>query len=654
MLLLSSNLGYSDCRASDLESPSDAELEIMKLVKTSTITLVTLIIILAGSISAFGQGTIARAAARTSAPAKALYPLEDLRPGMKGIARTVFSGSSPQEFNLEILGVLPGFTGPRQTTIIAKLTGTNVDKTGVFAGMSGSPVFIDDRLVGAIAYSFPFSKEPICGITPIQEMIQIFEQGNERPKRNAEARATSFTELASTEWKSRLPKPFFTSTSLIAPVTTGSPLAPLMGQQIQQIATPVVFTGISQESLSLFSPELIKSGLLPVSGVGGSAAITPLEPFDVNTLTPGTSVSVQLARGDYSIAASGTVTFRDGEHIYAFGHPFLGLGGSDMPMTESSVITVIANTYNSFKLAVPGRMVGAISQDRATGVFGQLGHAPRMIPVKINLHTSRDRVEQFSYEVVSDEFLTPLLVNITVFNTIATRERSVGESTITVNGSIAVDGQAPVTVQRRFSAANAAVMAAGSIAIPVQALLGSGFDEVNIKGIVLDIDSSEEKRAATLDRISLDRTEVGRGEQVEVQAYIRTDSGKQFVERIPVQIPSDAPSGQLMIMIGDGATLQEASASRTFVPRDLGQLVVAINKTKKNDRLYLRLLRPAAGVVIGSSELPNLPPSVVATLNNDRSSGGYTPTQLSQVYERELSPAEFVITGQQVISVTVK
>ncbi len=459
----------------------------MKSVKTSTISLLTLIAILAGSMSVLGQGTIAKTTLKPSTAAKALFPLEDLRAGMKGIARTVFSGSEPQEFTLEILGVLPGFTGPRQTTIIAKLSGANVDKTGVFAGMSGSPVFIDDRLVGAIAYSFPFSKEPVCGITPIQEMIQIFEQGTDRPKHNAEARTTSFTELAGTDWKARLPKPSFSSGSLIAPVTAGSALAPLMGQQIQQIATPVVFTGISQESLSLFSPELIRSGLLPV------------------TLTPGTSVSVQLARGDYSIAASGTVTFRDGERIYAFGHPFLGLGGSDMPMTESSVITVIANAYNSFKLAVPGRMVGAISQDRATGVFGQLGHAPRMIPVKINLHTSRDRVEQFSYEVVSDEFLTPLLVNLTVFNTIATRERSVGESTITVNGLIAVEGQAPIAVQRRFSAANAAVMAAGSIAIPVQALLSSGFDEVNIKGIVLDIGSSEEKRAATLERVRLTR-----------------------------------------------------------------------------------------------------------------------------------------------------
>jgi len=284
----------------------------MKSVKISTIPLLIAITFLAGSISAFGQGRIAKTSAKTSAPAQALYPLEDLRPGMKGIARTVFAGSEPQEFALEILGVLPGFTGPRQSTIIAKLSGANVDKTGVFAGMSGSPVFIDDRLVGAIAYSFPFSKEPICGITPIQQMIDIFEQGSEKPKRNTEARATSFTELASAEWKPRLPKPSFTSTSLIAPVMAGSPLAPLMGQQIQQIATPVVFSGISQESLSLFSAELIKSGLLPVSGAGGSAAITPLEPFDATTLTPGTSVSVQLVRGDYSIAASGTVTFRDG------------------------------------------------------------------------------------------------------------------------------------------------------------------------------------------------------------------------------------------------------------------------------------------------------------------------------------------------------
>src|SRR5256714_11674006 len=397
-----------------------------------------------------------------------LFDLDELRPGMKGVARTVFSGTEPQEFNLEILGLLAGFSGPRQSTIIARLSGPNVDRTGVFAGMSGSPVFIDNKLVGAIAYSFPFAKEAICGITPIKQMIDIFAQGNERPKSN-EARAFSFSASAST-WKPSLPKQAVGSQSLITAVSSGSALAPLMGQQIQPIATPVVFSGIKQETLSLFSSQLTDSGLLPVSGVGGAAAMTPLEAFDEKTLTPGASVTVELARGDYSIAAAGTVTYRDGEKIYAFGHPFLSLGGADMPMTESSVVTVIPNTFNSFKLAVPGRMVGSISQDRATGIFGRLGQASRMIPVKLTLHTSRGQDEQFKYEIVSDEYLTPLLLSISVYNSIAARERSVGEATISIDGSINVNGQSPIAVQRRFSSINAALMAAGSIASPTAKL----------------------------------------------------------------------------------------------------------------------------------------------------------------------------------------
>jgi hypothetical protein len=299
-------------------------------------------------------------------------------------------------------------------------------------------------------------------------------------------------------------------------------------------------------------------------------------------------------------------------------------------------------------------MVGSISQDRATGIFGQLGQQSRMIPVKLNLHTSRGQDEEFNYEIVSDEFLTPLLLNLTIFNSIAARERSIGAATISINGSINLDGQSTIAVQRRFSTMNAALMAAGSIAAPTQVLLSSGFDDVQIKGITLNVTSTEEKNAATLERISLDRTEVERGEKLELQAYVRTDSGKQFIERIPLQIPADAPSGALTIMIGDGAALQEASAAKSFVPRELKQLVEAINKTKKNDRLYLRLLRPAPGVVIGSNELPNLPPSMVATLNSERTSGGYTALTLSLLVEKELPPADFVINGQQTITVIVK
>ena len=583
-----------------------------------------------------------------------LFALEDVKPGLKGTARTVFSGTEPEEFGVEILGVLAGFPGPRQSAIIARLSGPNVARTGVFAGMSGSPVFIDGKLVGAIAFSFPFSKEPICGITPIKQMIDIFErQAGTTADRPHEPHTISFAKLAATDLQLNWPKPAFTSGPLLAPVSAGSPMLPLLGQQIAPIATPVVFSGISQEALALFAPQLQANGFLPVAGVGGAAAITPLVKATEQTLTPGTSVSVQLVRGDFSLAASGTVTFRDNERIYAFGHPFLGLGKSDMPMTESSVVTVIPNVNNSFKLASPTQMVGAISQDRATGIYGQLGRAPKMIPVTVNLHTSRDRTEQYKYEVASDEFLTPLLLNITIYSTIQASERSLGDSTISVRGLINVAGQSPVRIERRFSSQQASIQAAGSVATPIAALLSSGFDNVELGPITLDITSTDDRRAGTLNRIALDRTEVGRGETVEVQAYVRTDSGRQFVQRIPVKIPADVPLGQLVLFVGDGGALQQASAAQAFVPKDLGQLVGAINKIKKNDRLYVKLFRITPGAVIGTDELPNLPPSVVATLNSDRTSGGFIATQLSPLYEEELPPAEFVIEGQQLIAINV-
>jgi hypothetical protein len=581
-----------------------------------------------------------------------LMPVEEVKAGMKGVARTVFAGAEAEEFGVEVLGVIPGFPNPKQSAIIARLSGAKVERTGVFAGMSGSPVYIDGKLVGAIAFSFPFSKEPIAGITPIKYMIDIFEKGKEGAAPQ-QPQKVSFTELSSTIWKSPLPRQSISAAPLIAPVSDSSPLVGLLGQQIAPIATPVVFSGIRQDALSVFAPQLVAGGLLPVSGVGGSAAIAPLTSATDKTLSPGSSVSVQLVRGDYSIAAAGTVTFRDGNRIYAFGHPFLSLGAADMPMTEASVVTVIPNTNNSFKLSVPGNMVGSISQDRSTGVFGTLGHSPKMIPVKINLHTSRDRAESFNYEIVNDKFLAPLLLNITIYNTITSSERSMGDATISISGKIGINGHLPIELERRFSAGNAAQMASGSVAVPVGALLSSGFENVEISGVTLDIASVDDKKTATLERIAVDKTELRRGETVEVQAFVRTEAGKQFVQRIPVQIPTDVPPGQLLLFVGDGSALQQGSAAQAFVPQDLSQLVDAINKTKKGDRLYVKLFRITTGAVIGTSELPNLPPSVIATLNSERSSGGFTPTVLSPVLEKELAPAEFVISGQQLIGIDV-
>src|SRR5919205_779398 len=252
-------------------------------------------------------------------------------------------------------------------------------RTSVFAGMSGSPVYIDGKLVGAIAYAFPFSKEPIAGITPIRQMVEMFEQGRQSSEGRdklgflREPRAVSYSQLSGTDWKAQLPQGQTAGVNFVAPVATGSPLAALLGQQFAPIATPLVFNGFSPQAVAQFSPQLQTQGLMAGAGMGGASAVTPLGKVTEKTLAPGTSVSVELVRGDYSVAAAGTVTYRDGERIYAFGHPFLSLGTADMPMSESSVVTVIPNTMNSFKLASAGEMVGSISQDRSTGLYGRLG-----------------------------------------------------------------------------------------------------------------------------------------------------------------------------------------------------------------------------------------------------------------------------------------
>ena len=592
-----------------------------------------------------------------SANGLAIFPLEQIRPGMRATARTVFSGSEPEEFGVEILGVMPGYPAPKQSAIIARLTGANVEKTSVFGGMSGSPVFIDGKLVGAIAFTFPFAKEPIAGITPIQQMIDIFERGTiERPL-VTQPRRVSTAALMRGDWTLNLPKPVSANQTFIQPVSANNSqyasLAALLGQQVAQIQTPVIFSGISPDALAKFSTQLQANNLLPVSGVGGAAGITPLTAATEKTLLPGASVSVQLVRGDYSIAASGTVTMRDGDRIYAFGHPFMGLGAADMPMTESSVVSVVASQYNSFKLSVPGNLVGAISQDRSTGIYGRLGAQPRMIPVELNLRTSRDRTETFKYEIATDESLTSLLLNLTVYSALTASERTMGDSTVSMRGEIDVAGQNTIHIDRRYSSADALTNVAGMITAPVAALLGSGFNNVQIKRIKLDVTSDDTRQIGTLERIAVNRTDLKAGETVEVQAFMRAENGAQFVERVPVLIPKDAPAGQLLLFVGDGSALQQLTGDATFVPTDLTQLVNLINRLRKTDRLYVKLLRVTPGAVIGSQQMPALPPSVVATLNSERSAGGVTGTQFASVYERELPPSQVIVSGQQLLTLNI-
>ncbi len=591
------------------------------------------------------------------------FPVDQVRPGLHGVGKTVFEGDQVEEFGVEILGLLPGRPGPKQCVIIARLTGPRIERTRIFAGMSGSPVYIDGRLLGAIAYTFPFATEPIAGITPIGDMMESL-QGNAPSSPSpssdmARMNAAPFENVRDRGLWSRLFRSLSSLEEIPIKPDTRMPasLRPFSGQQLVPIATPLSIAGISSEALERFFPELQNLGFVPVVGISAGAAITPLAPVTAETLTPGKSVSVQLMRGDLSIEAIGTVTLREDKKVYAFGHRLFNLGEVEMPLSEASTLAIVPSVMSSFKLGVTERLVGMLRQDRSAGVLGVLGEPPRMIPLTIQQKKSRGGTHTYRVEMINNNVLTPLLVNLAVFSALTGSERSFGDMTVRVRGAIKVRGHEDVLVDGRFSATNEApVQAALSVALPVSHLLNSGF-EVMLEGIHLEIETLEQRRVGMLDRVWVNRTEVKRGETIELHIYARAENGREVVERMPIQIPADAPLGKLSIVVGDGNAIQaydgrSATASLGSV-QSLAQLIRALNRLRKSDRLYVKLVRSSPGAIVRNEELPALPPSVLATIGSERTAGGYQSIPYTTLKEMELPPGEFVITGQRQVSITV-
>lgn len=614
-----------------------------------TTRLLSLLLLIGSSVAAFAQN------AKPNNPPSAIqtpqsqefYPLSQIRKGQRATAYTVFEGSEPKAFELEVLGVLEGFNAPKQNAIIVKLIGPDTDRTGVFAGMSGSPAYIDGKLVGAIAFAYQFSKEAIGGITPIQEMVDIFAKKQTEAATPAQPRSISFSEISFNESSREFAQFLQPPTPLTTNVSSVN--APIL----KPIATPLAITGVAPEIIERFAPQFQAMGLLPVAGAAGAAPITPLAEANANTLKPGSTITIPLVRGDLSLAVSGTVTHRDGNKIYAFGHPIFTAGVTEWPMNEGEVVIVVPSVANSFKLAKPTAMVGTLSGDRGTGTYGELGVAPKMIPVEINLKTSRGEAKSYKLEVVTDRTFTPLLMQIATLSTITGSERQMGDATLQLQSRIKLQGQPEIKLENRISSGNAALATTFAATQPISAIINSGLKDLRVEKITLDITSRDVRSTGKLEKLWLDRTEIKRGDKLTVHAFARTEGGGEYVERIEVQIPADAPLGQLQLMVGDGGAVQASEPRSGFVPKTIDQLVRELNRIRKADRLYVRLSRADNGAVINNEELPNLPPSVLATLGSERTTGGYVVTRSVTVLEKELAPAEFVLSGSKSLTVNV-
>jgi hypothetical protein len=603
------------------------------------------VFLLTVALSAFGW---VRVPATTS-----LMPIDEIKPGMVGIGRTIFEGSEMKDFKVHILGVLKNVQAPQRNLILARLEGGPLAETGVIAGMSGSPVYIDGRLIGAVSYSIgAFPKEPIAGITPIAEMIEATAQTGGRratspqgrielpvtPERLAAAIRSNYARIAMFADRPADVQAFG------IPASAGGQL----GALLRPIATPLMLSGMDSASSDLVTSMFREAGFTPVLSGGSGGDLAP----ETEPLRPGDPVGVSLLGGDSEMGATGTVTHIDGDKVYAFGHPFFNFGPTAFPMTRAHVYATLPSLMSSFKIATMGEVIGTMHQDRATAIAGTLGKGPAVIPITITLDNDRAPKRTFRYTAVNDQLFTPLLTYVALFNTLGNYERQFGAMTFTVKGKATFDKHADLAYEDIFTGDGTIAAASAYVAGPITMLLGNDVEKVTVKGVELSVTSSEEPRSATIERVWLDEVRPRAGRTVPLKVLTRSYRGAEKISTIPIEIPANA-SGQLTVMVTDGRQLnqiEQRELRRSVQPTSVAQMIKVLNQSHRNNRLYVRLLTGTPGAVVNGEALTSLPPSVLAVLEGDRSSGSFTPIRSAALGEWELA-MDSAITGTRVLTI---
>ena len=587
-----------------------------------------------------------------------LMPVSEIRPGMVGIGRTVFEGTRVEEFRAHIIGVIENVMGPRRNLILAKLEGGPLAQTGVIAGMSGSPVYVDGRLIGAVAYSLgSFSREPIAGITPIEEMTAEAALTTPRPtaaRVNLELPLTRENLAAAFTRALNWNRPFADRASdarLIGATAVAGFGSHDLGTMLRPIATPLVMGGFEPGFGAMLSAAFQDQGFIPTAAAAG------LRPGDMpfeGPLKPGDALGVTFVSGDLLLGGTGTVTHIDGEHVYAFGHPMYNLGPTAFPMTRAYVYTVLPSLFSSTKLSTTSEVIGTLLQDRATTIAGRLGPGPSLIPVTLTLESERGVRRTFNFGVVKDQLFTPLMSYSALVNTLLSYERENGTATFAVTGSAALKDHGVVTFDNLFSGRDSAAMnAAASVIAPITALVNNEDEEVEIERLDLTMKTSEEPMTATLQRVWIDDPRPRAGRTVPLKVHLRTYRGEDVMRSVPIELPANA-RGSLQVVVSDGQRLGQAEQreARVTQPRTVEQLVRTLNKGRRNNTLYVKLMSGDAGAVVNGELLSSLPPSVLAVLESDRSGGNFNPLYSATLGEWEI-PTAHAVSGVRTLTIAV-
>ncbi len=576
--------------------------------------------------------------AQTSQPT---IPVSDIHPGMRGVAYTVFQGVKPEPMDVEVLGVLHGMNGPKSNIILVRLHGQKVEYTGVVAGMSGSPVYLDGKLAGALAFRIgEFSKEPIAGVTPIADMLEI-NAFDKSPAEEASAAKPAISNAAGT-------------TAAPGDGTTLAGGTQNFAQYLKPIDTPLVFNGFSEDAVRQFAPQFGAAGIIPVMGAGSVSEEKQPEPLEA-----GSAVSAILVRGDMDIAATCTVTYIDPQRLLACGHPLLQFGSVDLPMNKAQVLATLPSPLNAFKIVNTTERAGAFVQDRHTGILGVFGKQPDMIPVTLTIHGGSS-AKEFHYEVLNNPRLSPVAMMATVFNALHGVNEFGEEITYRLNGTIDVKGFPEVGLRNMFVPADngqpAAMAAALSLGERFGRIYDNPYNAPAVKSVKLDFDLVRERRWARLESARTDVTEARPGDQIIVETVLAPYRGERVVRQIPVKIPTSASKGNLRILVSDGDTLDRVNRTNPAFGRklDLASTIALLNKEHSNNRLYVSLLEADPEARVADKVMPTLPISVMNVMEGMRGNQEMIVSGESNVDETATPSLDYVVSGAQLLTITIK
>ena len=621
--------------------------------------------------------------APTVSDPSAIFPLAQVRRGLRGIAWTVFEGTQPEPVQVEILGLLHDAIGPGQDMILARLHGEKPEYTGVVAGMSGSPVYIDGKLLGALSYRIgQFTREPIAGITPIEQMLQVRNLGatpsiaagiQSLAKSSASPHPSEpqFSErqpssLQSSKFETQQASPSSTTggrAGIGSQAEARSPLGRDESPSLLEIEAPLVFDGFSAQTLQLFGDRFTSLGLMPVAGLGGASP----ESKQPEPIVPGSAVSAVLVRGDLSIAATCTVTYVDPKQLLACGHPITQFGSVSMPMTKADVVLTLASPLNSFKIINTTETVGTFTQDRMNAIYGRFGQLAKMIPVTVTIsapHSSTNpdaaaQARTLHFEVLNNPKLTPQLVLVSVYQALQGTNSSAEEQSYRMSGTLEIADHSPVEMDALLAPTEqfpASIAAALLLNERFGRVYDNDLQQPDIRSLNLTFEPLPERLTSTLDSARLSTNEARPGDTITVEATLHPYHGPARILRIPVVLPASLTPGTLRLLVSDAAVLDRLLQPAPYVnqrPAPLDETIAELNRQHANDRLYVTLLEHSPQAVLQNQALPALPLSMANVLQPLRDTQQLSLTAESAVTLAS-APADSVPNGSQALSLTIR